>query len=76
MLYIIRKVLASLEEFSGIDNVIATRITQQLMVFVTKRLVASIQWLFPNANTAVNTVWLKAKKTFFDFLTRLRKALS
>ena len=47
MLYIIGKVLASLVEFSNIDDV-ASCVTQQHMIFVTKRVLAKI---------AVDGVW-------------------
>ena len=47
MLYIVRKVLASLVEFSNFDDV-ASCVTQQHMIFVTKRVVAK---------TAVDRVW-------------------
>ena len=47
MLYIVRKVLASLVEFSNIDDV-ASCVTQQHMIFVTKRVVAK---------TAVGRIW-------------------
>ena len=47
MLYIVRKVLASLVEFSNFDDV-ASCVTQQHMIFVTKRVLAKI---------AVDGVW-------------------
>ena len=47
MLYIVGKVLASLVEFSNVDDV-ASCVTQQHMNFVTKRVVAK---------TAVDRVW-------------------
>ena len=47
MLYIVGKVLASLVEFSNVDDV-ASCVTQQHMNFVTKREVAK---------TAVDRVW-------------------
>ena len=47
MLYIIGKVLASLVEFSNIDDV-ASCVTPQHMIFVTKRVLAKI---------AVDGVW-------------------
>ena len=47
MLYIIRKVLDSLVKFSNIDDV-ASCVTQQRMIFVTKRVVAK---------TAIDGVW-------------------
>ena len=47
MLYIVRKVLASLVEFSNVDD-ITSRVTEQHMIFVTKRIVAK---------TAVDRVW-------------------
>ena len=53
MLYIIRKVLTSLVEFSNIDDV-ASCVTQQHMIFVVKRVVAK---------TAVDWVWQKVRKT-------------
>ena len=54
MLYIIRKVLTSLVEFSNIDDVVASCVTQQHMIFVVKRVVAK---------TAVDWVWQKVRKT-------------
>ena len=47
MLYMVRKVLASLVEFSNVDDV-ASCVTQQHIIFVTKRVVAK---------TAVDRVW-------------------
>ena len=47
MLYIVRKVLASLVEFSNFDDV-ASFVTQQHLIFITKRVVAK---------TAVDRVW-------------------
>ena len=47
MLYTVRKVLASLEEFSNVYDV-ASCVAQQHMIFVTKRVVAK---------TAVDRVW-------------------
>ena len=54
MLYIVRKVLASLVEFSNIDDV-ASCVTQQHMIFVKKRVVA---------NTVVDWVWERLERQF------------
>ena len=54
MLYIVRKVLASLVEFSIFDDV-ASCVTQQHVIFVTKRVVAK---------TAVDRVWLRLERQF------------